>query len=240
MTDASHLIERLARLETGQLCDVLAEAGRPDQALAPTIRHVSGERGFAGTALPARGRMLARTRRPIPVPGNDALDEAVFAGAVVLIDTGRFLGGGCLGGLIATGLRHKGAVAIVTDGAVRDAKEIGRLGLAAYAAEVTPAAASRRWSLIEVDQPIALPGVAAPVQVRPGDLVRGDDDGIVVVPGAFAATVIEDTEEVARIEEKMAEALRAGEPRAEVFKRHPRFDHVRPAPPQAPGPVPRR
>jgi 4-hydroxy-4-methyl-2-oxoglutarate aldolase len=232
MTDAAQLIERLARLETGQLCDVLAEAGLPDQALAAAIRHVSGGREFAGIALPARGRTLARTRRPIPVLANDALDEAVFPGAVILIDTGGFLGGGCLGGLIATGLRHKGAVAIVTDGAVRDAKEIGSLGLAAYAAAVTPVAASRRWSLIEVNQPIALPGVAAPVQVRPGDLVRGDDDGIVVVPAPCAAAILEDTEEVARIEERMSAALRAGEPRAEVFRRHPRFDHIRPALPE--------
>jgi 4-hydroxy-4-methyl-2-oxoglutarate aldolase len=228
MTDTSQLIERLARLETGQLCDVLAEAGLPDQALAPAIRHVSGERSFAGIALPARGRMLARTQRPLAALSNAALDEAVFPSAVILIDTGGFLGGGCLGGLIATSLRQKGAVAIVTDGAVRDAEEIGRLGLAAYAQAVTPVAASRRWALIEVNQPIALPGTTAPVEVRPGDLVRGDGDGIVVVPGAHAAAIIEDTEEVARIEAQMAEALRAGEPRAAVFRRHRRFDHVRP------------
>jgi 4-hydroxy-4-methyl-2-oxoglutarate aldolase len=77
MTDTSQLIGRLARLETGQLCDVLAEAGLPDQALAPAIRHVSGERSFAGIALPARGRMLARTQRPLAALSNAALDEAI-------------------------------------------------------------------------------------------------------------------------------------------------------------------
>jgi 4-hydroxy-4-methyl-2-oxoglutarate aldolase len=228
-TDATQLLERVVRLETGQLCDVLAEAGLPDRALSPAIRHVAGERRFAGVALPARGRMLTQTRRPIATLSNAALDEAAFAPAVVMIDTGGFLGGGCLGGLVASSLRQRGAVALVTDGAVRDCEEIGKLGLAAYAAAVTPVAASRRWSLIEVGRPILLPGVTAPVDIVAGDLVVGNADGIVVVPGACASTVIEDTEELARIEERMAEALRAGEPRAEVFARHRRFDHVRPA-----------
>lgn len=227
-TDTSELVERLGRLETGQLCDVLAEAGLPDRALSFTIRPVVGERRFAGIALPARGRMLAQTQRPIPTLSNAALGDAAFPQAVVMIDTGGFLGGGCLGGLNAAGLRQQGAVAVVTDGAVRDAEEIGALGLAAFAQAVTPVAASRRWSLIEIGQPITLPGVTAPVEVRPGDLVLGDGDGIVVVPGASAAMIVEDAEELARIEEQMAEALRAGEPRAEVFKRYRRFDHVRP------------
>lgn len=233
-TDASQLVDRLGRLETGQLCDVLAEAGLPDQALSPAIRHVTGERRFAGIALPARGRMLAQTQRPIGTLSNAALDEAAFPRAVVMIDTGGFLGGGCLGGLIASSLRQRGAVAVVTDGAIRDAQEIGDLGLAAFAQAITPVAASRRWSLIEVGEPMTLPGVTAPVDVRPGDLVLGDGDGVVVVPGAFAATIIEDTEELARIEERMAEALRAGEPRTEVFKRHRRFDHIRPVSPRRP------
>lgn len=227
-TDASRLVERVGRLETGQLCDVLAEAGLPDQAVAFTIRHVAGVPSFAGIALPARGRMLARTERPIPTLSNAALAGAAFPQAVVMIDTGGFLGGGCLGGLNAASLRRRGAVAVITDGAVRDAEEIGTLGLAAFAQAVTPVAASRRWMLTEIGKPIVLPGVTAPVAVGPGDLVRGDGDGIVVLPVANATSIIEDTEELARIEEQMAAALRAGEPQAEVFKRHRRFDHVRP------------
>jgi len=228
--DASELIERLGRLETGQVCDVLAEAGLPDQALSSAIRHVAGERRLVGIALPARGRMSAQTRTPISTLSNAALDDAVFPQAVVMIDTGGFFWGGCLGGLIALSLRQRGAAGVVTDGAIRDVEEIGNLGLAAFARAVTPAAASRRWSLVEVGQPIGLPGLTGRIPIRPGDLVLGDGDGIVMVPRASALSIIEDTEELARIEDRITQALRAGEPRAEVFEHNRRFDHIRPVP----------
>ncbi|HET6467892.1 MAG TPA: hypothetical protein VFG43_05900 [Geminicoccaceae bacterium] len=232
--DIAELVERLGRLETGQVADVLAEAGLPDQALSAEIRPTGRSVGFAGVALCARGRLHTRTRREVPSLPNTALDASVFPGAVVMIDTGGFVGGACLGGLVAASLQRGGAVAVVSDGAVRDVRGIDALGLPAFARAATPVAGARRWGLVALGEPISLPGqTAASVMVHPGDLVLGDADGVIVIPQGCARSVIEDTEEVSRIETRMVEALQAGRPRAEVFKENPRFDHVRPAAPAA-------
>ena len=230
--DIQELVERLGPLENGQVADVLAEAGLPDQALSAEIRPTGHAVGFAGVALCARGRLHARTRRNLPSLPNTALDAKVFPGAVVIIDTGGFVGGACLGGLVAASLQRAGAVAVVSDGAIRDVRGIDTLKLPAFARARTPVAGARRWGLVAIGEPVSLPGqTAASVLVHPGDLVLGDADGIVVIPQVCARTVIEDTEEVARIEARMVEALQAGRPRREVFEQNPRFDHVRPITP---------
>jgi 4-hydroxy-4-methyl-2-oxoglutarate aldolase len=228
--DIAQLVERLAQLETGQVADVLAEAGLPDQALSADIRPTGKSVSFAGVALCARGRLYTRTRREVPSLPNTALDSSVFPGAVVMIDTGGFVGGACMGGLIAASLQRGGAVAVVSDGAVRDVAGIDALGLPTFARVATPVAGARRWGLVALGEPISMPGqTAASVIVHPGDLVLGDADGVVVIPQHCARGVVEDTEELGRIEARMAEALQAGRPRADVFKENPRFDHVRPA-----------
>ena len=228
--EIAELVDRLGRLETGQVSDVLAEAGLPDQALSAEIRPTGRSVSFSGVAMCARGRLHTRTRREVPSLPNTVLDSSVFPGAVVMIDTGGFVGGACLGGLVAASLQRNGAVAVVSDGAVRDVRGIDALGLPAFARAATPVAGARRWGLVAIGEPISLPGqTAASVIVQPGDLVLGDPDGVIVIPRNCARSVVEDAEEVGRIEARMAEALQAGRPRVEVFKENPRFDHVRPA-----------
>ena len=117
---------------------------------------------------------------------------------------------------------------MIVDGAVRDVEEIRQLGLPTYARAVTPVNGSRRWGLVEMGKPIVLPGQGGgPLPVTPGDLILGDADGVVVVPRSAARSIIEDAETLQRIERTIGEELRRGDARAAVFKRNPRFGHVR-------------
>ena len=54
-----------------------------------------------------------------------------------------------------------------------------------------------------------------------------DRDGVVIVPAELAAEVLVAAEELERIEERLRAGLRAGEDREAVYKRHPKFAHVR-------------
>jgi regulator of RNase E activity RraA len=223
------LIERLARLETGQLSDVLDEAGLPRHALASSFQPLGAARRMVGVAVCARGEPHVRSRTPRrpPLPA-DALDQALGPDSVLLIDTGGFEAGSCLGGFMAYSFQRRGCAGVVVDGTVRDADEIRELGLPTYCRGVTPINGARRWGLVEIGGPIQLRGAdGAPLTVQPGDFVVGDADGVVIVPAASAQSIVEDTEELARIERKISEEMKAGEDRGSVFKRNPRFDHVR-------------
>ena len=227
---ADDLLARLAKLETGQVSDVLDEAGLPDHALSSALVPLAAGQRFAGVAVCARGETAVEGRHARPAMPGSALEAAMRPGGVLVIDSGGFARGALLGGFVAYSLQREGCVAIVTDGPVRDADEIRGLGLPVVCGGVTPVNGSRRWRWTEVGVPVTLPGQEGrPLAIAPGDYILADGDGVVVVPATAARTIVEDAEELARIEARIGEGLRAGGSRAEVFKRNPRFDHVRPA-----------
>ncbi|WP_108662238.1 RraA family protein [Acuticoccus kandeliae] len=225
MTDA--LLSRLAALETGQVSDVLDEVGLFHHALSPSLRPLAPGK-FAGRAVCARGAATAEARHPRPALPGDTLERLVGPNTVLFIESGDFVSGALLGGFVAYSLQRRGCQAIVTDGAVRDADEIRGYGLPVISGAVVPVNSSRRFRLTETDVPVSLPGTDGRVHVTPGDLVLGDGDGVIVVPAADAEQLIADSEELARIERAIGEAMRAGGERPDVFKANPRFNHIRP------------
>lgn len=223
------LLARLAKLETGQVSDVLDEAGLPGHALSSALAPLAVGSRFAGYAVCARGEAITQGRHARPAMPGAALEAAMRPNGVLVIDSGGFGRGALFGGFVAFSLQRAGCVAIVTDGPVRDADEIRGLGLPVVAGGVTPVNGSRRWQWTDVDVTVSLPGQEGrPVPVAPGDLVLADGDGVVFIPAAAAVQVIEDAERLAEIEREIGRGLRDGGTREEVFKRNPRFAHVRP------------
>lgn len=224
------LIARLAQLETGQVSDVLDEAGLPCHALSSHLAPLDPGRRFAGRAVCLRGEATTQGRHARPALPGDALERAMHEDGVLMIDSGGFTRGAVLGGFVAASLQRCGCAGIVTDGAVRDADEIRALGLPVIAAAVTPVNGARRWQWTGSGLPVALPGQEGrPVPVAPGDYVLADGDGVVVVPATVAEQVVEDAAILAEIERRIGDDLRAGDARAALMQRHPRFAHVRPA-----------
>jgi 4-hydroxy-4-methyl-2-oxoglutarate aldolase len=84
-----------------------------------------------------------------------------------------------------------------------------------------------RRRFVDSQIPVRLSGhLTRWVNVNPGDLVFGDADGVVVVPAALTLEVVQAAELVQEHEERQREQLRAGVPRAEVY-RVGRYGHVR-------------
>lgn len=224
------LVERLERLETGQVSDVLDDAGLPHHALASHLAPLAPGRRFAGRAACVAGEAIVQTVHPRPSVPADALEQVVGPDTVLVIATAGFTGGACIGGFVAYSLKREGCRGMITDGAIRDADEIRELDFPVYAAAVTPINGARRWRLTAMDAEVAMPGQGGTsVRIRPGDLILADGDGIVVVPAEVAEQIIADSEELMRIERRIGEGLRAGGRRPDVFKANPRFAHVRKA-----------
>lgn len=89
------------------------------------------------------------------------------------------------GEIVYARLRERGAVGIVTDGAIRDAAAVVDFGLPVYAGGRTPTVGETKMMPFEVNVPVQ----CGHVLVWPGDVILGDDDGIVVLPAVTAEEV---------------------------------------------------
>jgi regulator of RNase E activity RraA len=135
------------------------------------------------------------------------LVHTVTAGDVLVIDGGGRLDAAVVGDIVAGALAGLGCAGLVVDGVVRDVDGITDTGLATFARGAHPATGSNTGPGA-INVPVQLGGVA----VRPGDLVRGDSSGIVVVPHDQLARTVAAGEAVAEREEQWRQRIAAGEP----------------------------
>jgi len=132
--------------------------------------------------------------------------EEVPAGAALVIDARGNLEAGVIGGILATRLKLRGCAAIVTDGAVRDSAELMASGVPVFCAGATAPASLTAHFGADYQVPIGCGGVA----VIPGDILVGDEDGVVVIPRALAAEVADLGLEQERLEGFLTGLVRDG------------------------------
>ena len=92
---------------------------------------------------------------------------------------------GTLGDLLALRAQVRGAAAIVTDGGVRDLTEIAALDIPVFHHGTHPAVLGRRHVPWDTDLTISCGGAT----VQPGDIIVGDDTGVLVIPASLAQEV---------------------------------------------------
>jgi regulator of RNase E activity RraA len=212
------LAERLQRCYSGAVFDVLRGRGIADTVLPPGIAPLDSGRRLAGPVFTVRGR---------PAPGADPhgtllawtgfLSQAP-AGHVVACE-GNDRTRALMGELSAETLHRKGVRGYVTDGGCRDCGFILGLGFPVFCAFRTPRDVVGAWLPETFEVEVALGGVA----VRPGDWLVGDIDGVVVIPGAIAAEVVEEVERVMRTESLVRKAILEGMDPREAYLRHGKF-----------------
>ncbi len=129
---------------------------------------------------------------------NRAVHQAIDAaqpGDVLVVNGGGDTTRALIGELMATRAIKRRLGGFVIDGAVRDRELIGELGLPVFARGATPAGPYKNGPG-RLLCPVAIGGVC----VLPGDIVLGDGDGVVVVPRAVGATVLEAAREIEKTE----------------------------------------
>ncbi|MDT0180698.1 fumarylacetoacetate hydrolase family protein [Microbacterium sp. ARD31] len=113
--------------------------------------------------------------------------DAVGEGEVIVIEARGESGSGTLGDVLAIRAHARGAAGIVTDGGVRDVDAVSAVGIPVYTAGAHPAVLGRRHVPWDADVTIACGGTT----VQPGDVLVGDADGVIVIPPALAAEVVD-------------------------------------------------
>jgi 4-hydroxy-4-methyl-2-oxoglutarate aldolase len=113
---------------------------------------------------------------------NLSVREAIKAspppGSVLVVAGGSTSRTAAMGGLMALEMQNAGIVALVTDGLVRDAKEIRQMQqFSVWCQGITPAASHKNGPAV-VGGTVSLGGTI----IRDGDLVIADEDGVVIWP----------------------------------------------------------
>jgi 4-hydroxy-4-methyl-2-oxoglutarate aldolase len=190
--DESGLLERLSRVDTTSLVD----AGRGLRVLPAALRPLRPGLRLLGRALTvdARGDLMSVIAGLHQSGPGDVL--VVAAGSDQHAVAGE---------LFATEAARRGVAGLVVDGFVRDSRSVAALGLPVHARGVVPTACPAQH--LPVTQ---VPVLIGAVEVRPGDLVLGDDDGVVVAGVDELAAVLEGAETIQRREDGLREQIASG------------------------------
>jgi 5-oxopent-3-ene-1,2,5-tricarboxylate decarboxylase / 2-hydroxyhepta-2,4-diene-1,7-dioate isomerase len=132
--------------------------------------------------------------------------EGLGSGDVLVIGARGEAGAGTIGDILALRAQVRGAAGIVTDGPLRDTRAVADLDIPTYAAGSHAAVLGRRHVPMDVDVPISCGGVL----VLPGDVLVGDDDGVIVVPAGLVDEVAAAALAQEREETYIADKIRGG------------------------------
>ena len=198
-------VEGWAGVPTTIAADLLRGRTLVDPAIRP-MRPFAGGRRLAGPAVTAwcEHADYGPVHHAIAVAGP---------GEVIVVAAGGRTDAAMIGELLSGAARLKGVAGVVVDGAVRD---VGTLASWPDFPVFSRGSTARGPSSMQrgsVNGPVVFGGV----RVEPGDLVLGDDDGLVVIPRGEAEARLDAALAMVRAEEAWEARLALGESTLEVF-----------------------
>jgi regulator of RNase E activity RraA len=132
--------------------------------------------------------------------------EMIPPGSVMVIDCRGDRRAASGGEILTTRLMKRGAAGLVSDGPVRDSAPISNLPFHVFCAGASAPLNLIHHHAVDTNVPIGCGGVA----VYPGDIVVGDDDGVVVIPRHTADEIAADSAEQEQLEVFVLERIRNG------------------------------
>ena len=182
---AKEQVERFRGKQAANIDDCMQRIAAIDSAIEPV-----GKGPLLGTAFTVR----------VPQGDNLMFHKAMDLaepGDVIVIDAGGFTDRAIFGELMSTYCRSRGIRGIVCDGAIRDRGALSEMeNFPVYARAATPNGPYKNGP-----GEIGLPVVIGGKVVNPGDIIVGDEDGVVIIPRQICDEIEDATE---KVEEKEA------------------------------------
>jgi regulator of RNase E activity RraA len=211
--ESSYLDWMAASLYTAVLSDACDSVGCRDRALRPDIRPLDEARVLVGRAKTVLWAPIFEVPER-PYDNEIAAVDSLRPGEVFVMAVGRSTEIVPWGELLSTATQARGGRGAVLDGLIRDSSKIREMGLPVFCTGRRPYDSCGRGQVVAFDVPVRIDGVL----IRPGDLVVGDADGVVIVPREQEAEILQRAWHKVAGENRTRDALRAGQSLGSVYQ----------------------
>jgi len=198
---APNLVQELAGFETATVHEAYGGKG----ALSYDIKPMDPFRRVCGPAVTVSGR-----------PGDNLiLHKAIYVaepGDVLVATVGGYTEAGPWGEIMTVAAQVRKIAGLIIDGSVRDTSAIRGLGFPVFSKAISIKGTTKE-TLGLINHPINMCGIT----IRPGDVVLGDADGVVVVAAADLSGVLEKCRQRREKEEKVVEEIKRGKSTLEIY-----------------------
>src|SRR5215212_7111354 len=203
--------EKLKKVATPTLMTALYKRGLRQQwvqdvhCINPAATPMVGE-AFTLRYMPAREDL-----NPIEVfrdrnhPQRAAVEQCP-PGGVMVIDSRKDPRAASAGSILISRLMVRGCAGIVTDGGFRDTPELEKLDFPCYHNRPSAPTNLTLHQAIDINVPIG----CGDAPVFPGDIILGDQDGVIVIPANLLDEIADETFEMTAYEDFVTEQVRAG------------------------------
>jgi 4-hydroxy-4-methyl-2-oxoglutarate aldolase len=198
-------VQRASKLDTTSLSDALDRLGIAGQCL--NIKPLDHRFRLTGRAF----TILYGPAGTPPGTVGDYIDD-VPAGSVVVLDNGGRENATVWGDILTWVSHQRGVAGTVIDGACRDTQLSRELGYPIYSRSYSMRTGKDRVQVEAINGPVNV----GDARVEPGDLLRGDADGVLVIPRVHEDAILAAAEEIDAVEQKIRAAVNDGRTLAEA------------------------
>jgi regulator of RNase E activity RraA len=184
-TDGAQLLDGFRHTEVASVSDALEQLFGRRQYMSHRMQPIFPAK-FAGFALTVKLQKDEGNTDPAALNGMlTAIDQGAANSVwVMVVEDGADIAG--MGGLMGTAMWSRGYAGAVIDGGVRDVGHLRKIGFPVYALGMVPSTSVHHYRFAAANTALVCDGA----EVKPGDIVTADGDGVVVVPRAQAAEVL--------------------------------------------------
>ena len=185
--------EKLMKVSTASVATALFKRGLRSQFIQGVrpVSHMSAN--MVGQAFTLRYIPAREDRNPITVfrdpehPQRHAV-ETCPPGHVLVMDARKDARAATAGSILVTRLALRGAAGVVSDGGFRDCEGIGKLDMPSYCANPSAPTNLTLHEAIDINVPVS----CGDAPVFPGDVLLGDNDGVMVIPAHLVEEIADE------------------------------------------------
>jgi regulator of RNase E activity RraA len=204
-------LELLKQVSTATISTQLLSRGLRNvflQGVKPLTAHRMAGPAFTLRYIPAREDIdTLEVFKDYDHPQRAAIEQ-VPPGHVLVMDCRNQTKAASAGGILLTRLQARNGAGLVTDGALRDTPEIAKLGIPVYSQGASPVTNLVQHHATDINVPIG----CAEVPIYPGDIMVGDEEGVVCIPKHLAEEVAEAAKEQEKLERFIQYEVANGKP----------------------------